>query len=187
MGWLKEFRWHGRGGQGVWTASELLARAALSEGKYAQAFPEFGPERTGAPVSAYTRISDEPVYIRCAIYEPDVVIVIDPTLIKAAFVTKGLREGGSLIVNSREKPTKVREESGLPSTVSVWAVPATDIAVKALGMPITNTAMLGAVTRATNIVSLSSVKEAIRVKLPLKVVERNILAIDEAYEEVELG
>ena len=95
-----EFRWHGRGGQGAWTASELLARTALKEGKYIQSFPEFGPERMGAPVAAFTRISDTPIRIHCAVYEPDVVIVLDPTLLKSVPVTSGLSETGTIIINS---------------------------------------------------------------------------------------
>ncbi|MEM2568110.1 MAG: 2-oxoacid:acceptor oxidoreductase family protein, partial [Candidatus Bathyarchaeia archaeon] len=95
-----EVRWHGRGGQGAWTASELLARAAVYEGKYIQSFPEFGPERMGAPVSAFTRISTEPIRIHCAVYNPDVVVVLDPTLLKAVPVTDGMSENGRLIINS---------------------------------------------------------------------------------------
>ncbi|MDH5663207.1 MAG: 2-oxoacid:acceptor oxidoreductase family protein, partial [Candidatus Bathyarchaeota archaeon] len=106
---ILEVRWHGRGGQGAWTASELLARAAINEGKYIQSFPEFGPERMGAPVRAFTRISDEPIQTHCAVYNPDVVAVLDPSLLKAVPVTEGLNDEGILIVNSKENPAEIRE------------------------------------------------------------------------------
>ena len=106
-----EFRWHGRGGQGAWTASELLARTALDEGKYIQSFPEFGPERMGAPVTAFTRISTEPIKLHCAIYDPDVVVVLDNTLLKTVPVTAGLnRDEDILIINSTEEPAKAKRE-----------------------------------------------------------------------------
>ena len=102
---MVEFRWHGRGGQGAWTASELLARTALDEGKYIQSFPEFGPERMGAPVTAFTRISTEPIRLHCAIYDPDVVIVLDNTLLKTVPVTAGVnRDEDCIIINSTEEP-----------------------------------------------------------------------------------
>ncbi|MDH5375725.1 MAG: 2-oxoacid:acceptor oxidoreductase family protein, partial [Candidatus Bathyarchaeota archaeon] len=101
---ISEVRWHGRGGQGAWTASELLARASIHEGKYIQSFPEFGPERMGAPVAAFTRISNEPIQIHCAVYNPDVVAVLDPTLLKTVPVTRGLNEEGTIIINSKENP-----------------------------------------------------------------------------------
>ena len=104
---ILEFRWHGRGGQGAWTASELLARTALSEGKFIQSFPEFGPERMGAPVTAFTRISTEPIRIHCAIYDPDVVVVLDSTLLKSVPVTAGINmEDDVIIVNSTDEPKK---------------------------------------------------------------------------------
>lgn len=110
---LQEVRWHGRGGQGVWTASELLAKAAIHEGKYIQSFPEFGPERMGAPVRAYTRISDKPINLHCAIYTPDVAVVLDPTLFKTVPVAEGLPEDGILIVNIRESPVEIRGQPNL--------------------------------------------------------------------------
>ncbi len=179
-----EVRWHGRGGQGAWTASELLARAAINEGKYIQSFPEFGPERMGAPVRAFTRISNEPIQMHCAVYNPDVVAVIDPTLLKAVLVTEGLNDAGSLIVNSKEAPADIREmlkeEKG-----KIWTVPATEIALKILNRPITNTAMLGAVTRVTGIVSLQSVKRAVSERFSENLMEKNFGVIKEAYREVK--
>jgi len=183
---LKEIRWHGRGGQGVWTASELLAKAAIHEGKYIQSFPEFGPERMGAPVSAYTRISDKPINLHCAIYTPDVAVVLDPTLFKTVPVDEGLPEDGILIVNTRESPTEVRKQLNLAGR-KVWTVPATDIAVKTLGKPVTNTAMLGAVARASGIIDLESIEKAVKERFPLKIAEKNVEVVKEAYREATLG
>lgn len=183
---FQEIRWHGRGGQGAWTASELLAKAAVHEGKYIQSFPEFGPERMGAPLRAFTRISDKSISMHCAIYTPDVVVVLDPTLLKTIPLTEGLAEDGVLVVNSRESPAEVREQLNLIGR-KVWTVPATDIAVKILGRSITNTAMLGAVARATEIVDLKSIEKAIKEEFPLKIAEKNVEVVKEAYKEARLG
>lgn len=182
---MLEFRWHGRGGQGAWTASELLARTALAEGKYIQSFPEFGPERMGAPVTAFTRISNEPIRIHCAVYDPDVVVVLDNTLLKTVPVTAGLnREDDILIINSLEEPsvfrTRLRLEKG-----HVWTVPATEIALKLLGAPITNTALLGVVARATEIVSMNGIETALKEKFRADLAEKNMAVIKQAYEEAK--
>ena len=181
---MLEFRWHGRGGQGAWTASELLARTAIYEGKYIQSFPEFGPERMGAPVTAFTRISTEPIRLHCAVYEPDVVAVLDPTLLKAVPVAAGLNENGIIIVNSADEPAKVKEVLKLEKG-KVWTIPATEIALRILGMPITNTAMLGAVARATSIVSLESVEKTVKERFRLDIAEKNFAVIKEAYKEAK--
>ncbi|MEM2093303.1 MAG: pyruvate ferredoxin oxidoreductase subunit gamma [Candidatus Bathyarchaeia archaeon] len=177
-----EVRWHGRGGQGAWTASELLARAAIHEGKYIQSFPEFGPERMGAPVTAFTRISTEPIRLHCAVYEPNVVVVLDPTLIKTVQVTRGLKRDGNLIINSKDTPAEIRKT--LTYEGKVWTVPATETAIKILGAPITSTAMLGAVARVTGVVSLESIKKAVEERFRRDVAEKNFAVIKEAYEEV---
>jgi 2-oxoacid:acceptor oxidoreductase gamma subunit (pyruvate/2-ketoisovalerate family) len=181
---LAEFRWHGRGGQGAWTASELLARTALLEGKCIQSFPEFGPERMGAPVTAFTRISTEPIRIHCAVYEPDVVVVLDPSLLKSVPVASGVDENGFFIVNSAEEPVKVRE-SLKTNKGKLWVIPATEIALKILGMPITNTAMLGTVARATGIVSLESVEKTVKERFRPDLAEKNFAVIKEAYQEAK--
>jgi 2-oxoacid:acceptor oxidoreductase gamma subunit (pyruvate/2-ketoisovalerate family) len=181
---LLEFRWHGRGGQGAWTASELLARTALYEGKNIQSFPEFGPERMGAPVTAFTRISTEPIRIHCAVYEPDVVIVLDPTLLKTVPVASGIDKNGIFIVNSADKPAKVRENLKTGKG-KLWVVSATQIALKILGMPITNTAMLGVVARATKIVNLESIEKAVKERFRQDLAERNFAVIKEAYLEAK--
>ncbi|MCW4046619.1 MAG: pyruvate ferredoxin oxidoreductase subunit gamma [Candidatus Bathyarchaeota archaeon] len=181
---MVEFRWHGRGGQGAWTASELLARTALYEGKYIQSFPEFGPERMGAPVTAFTRISMKPIRIHCAIYEPDVVVVLDPTLLKTVPVASGLTDDGVIVINSADDPVKVRENLKTKKG-HLWTVPATEIALRILGMPITNTALLGTVARATGIVALESVEKTVKERFRLDIAEKNIAVIKEAYQEAK--
>jgi len=181
---LLEIRWHGRGGQGAWTASELLAKAAVYEGKYIQSFPEFGPERMGAPVTAFTRISSEPIKIHCAVYNPDVVAVLDSTLLKTVTVTEGLDEDSVIVINSKDNPSEIRKLLNSDKR-KVWTVPATEIAIKILGMPISNTAMLGAVARVTNIVSLESVEKIVNERFRRDIAEKNFAVIKDAYKEVE--
>jgi pyruvate ferredoxin oxidoreductase gamma subunit len=188
MSQLQEIRWHGRGGQGAWTASELLARAAIHEGKFVQSFPEFGPERMGAPLAAYTRISDQPINLHCAVYNPNVVVVLDPTLLKTVKVNEGLSDDGILVVNTRESPAELRKRLNLEKH-QVWTVPATDIAIKILNAPITNTVMLGAATRAANLASLENMGKAIKERFKERpdLAEKNIAVIKEAYEEAKQG
>jgi 2-oxoacid:acceptor oxidoreductase gamma subunit (pyruvate/2-ketoisovalerate family) len=181
---LKEIRWHGRGGQGAWTASEILAKAAILEGKYIQSFPEFGPERMGAPVKSYTRISEEPINLHCSVYVPDIVVVLDPTILKTVPVSQGLTENGVLIVNTKVTPAEIRKNLNLKAG-KVWTVPATEIAIRILGRPITNTAMIGAVARATQIISLESIEKAVMERFPLNVAEKNVAIIKEACGEAK--
>lgn len=184
MSLFQEIRWHGRGGQGAWTASELLAKAAILEGRYIQSFPEFGPERMGAPMAAYTRISDAPIKLHCSIYNPNVVVVLDPTLLKTVKITQGLAENGVLVVNTRENPAELRKKLDITSQ-KVWTVPATDIAIKVLNLPITNTSMLGAAARAASLVKLESIEKVIRERFQPTLAERNIAVIREAYKEAK--
>jgi len=183
---MLEFRWHGRGGQGAWTASELLARTAISEGKYIQSFPEFGPERMGAPVTAFTRISPEPIRLHCAVYDPDVVVVLDNTLLKTVPVTAGINtENDVIIINSVEEPAKVRQD--LKLTIGhLWTVPATEIALKILGAPITNTAMLGAVAKATDVVTLEGLEKTVKGRFKVDLAEKNFAVIKEAFKEAKV-
>jgi 2-oxoacid:acceptor oxidoreductase gamma subunit (pyruvate/2-ketoisovalerate family) len=182
---MVEFRWHGRGGQGAWTASELLARTALDEGKYIQSFPEFGPERMGAPVTAFTRISTEPIRLHCAIYEPDVAVVLDNTLLKSVPVTSGLnRDECILIINSNEEPAKFRDSLRVTKG-QVWTVPATEIALRVLGAPITNTALLGCVAKACEIVTLEGIRKTLQGRFRPDLAEKNFAVIQEAYKEAK--
>jgi 2-oxoacid:acceptor oxidoreductase gamma subunit (pyruvate/2-ketoisovalerate family) len=183
---MGEFRWHGRGGQGAWTASELLARTALDEGKYIQSFPEFGPERMGAPVTAFTRISTEPIRLHCAIYDPDVVVVLDNTLLKTVPVTAGLnRDDDCIIINSSEEPAVLKETLKVVKG-KVWTVPATEIALKILGAPITNTALLGVVANATGIVTLEGIQKTLKGRFRPDLAEKNYAVIQEAYKEAKV-
>jgi len=184
MSQIREIRWHGRGGQGAWTASELLAKAAILEGKYVQSFPEFGPERMGAPLAAYTRISNVPIRLHCSIYNPTVVAVLDPTLLKTVKVTEGLTEDGALVVNTQESPADLKKDLDIRSQ-KVWTVPATNIAIKILNAPITNTAMLGAATRAANLVDLESIEKVIGERFRQELAERNMAVIREAFNEAK--
>jgi 2-oxoacid:acceptor oxidoreductase gamma subunit (pyruvate/2-ketoisovalerate family) len=182
---ILEFRWHGRGGQGAWTASELLARTAIYEGKFIQSFPEFGPERMGAPVTAFTRISTEPIRIHCAVYDPDVVVVLDSTLLKSVPVTAGIdSEDDLIIINSNDAPAKVRNDLKVKMG-KVWTIPATEIALKTLGSPITNTAMLGAVARATAVVTMAGIEKTVKERFRADLADKNLAVIRRAYEEVQ--
>ena len=182
---ILEVRWHGRGGQGAWTASELLARAAIAEGKHIQSFPEFGPERMGAPVTAFTRISTEPISLHCAVYRPDVVAVLDPTLLKTVRVADGLNEEhGSIVVNTKEDPKEIRKQIGTDKG-KLWTVPATEISMKILNLPITNTAMLGAVARVTGIVSIETIEKMVKGRFKPDVAAKNFAVVKEAYQEVK--
>ena len=183
---MVEFRWHGRGGQGTWTASELLARTALDEGKYIQSFPEFGPERMGAPVTAFTRINNEPIRLHCAVYNPDVVVVLDNTLLKTVPVTAGLNcDDACIIINSSEEPSALKERLCVVKG-RVWTVPATEIAIKILGTPITNTALLGAVAKATGIVTLEGIQKTLQARFRADLAEKNFAVIQEAYKEAKV-
>lgn len=178
-----EIRMHGRGGQGASIACKILASAIFKEGKFAQSFPAFGVERRGAPVAAYTRVDDKPINLRCEIYEPDHLVVLDHTLIVSVNVLVGLKKGGSVIINSDRKP----DFFGLPKDYRVVTLDAADIAVRhRLGtksIPIVNTAILGAISRVTGVVGLPALLSAIREGVPVHP-EENVDAAKEAYEAV---
>lgn len=186
---LIEIRWHGRGGQGAKTAAQFLAEAALDAGKFIQAFPEYGPERAGAPIRAYTRISDKAINIHSGVTNPDAVVVIDPTLLTPD-VLKGLPEDGVLIVNSPESPADIRKRLGYREG-KVGAVDATKIALETIKAPMPNTPMLGALIKIMPIVSLEIVAEKIKDKFLKKIGEEktkaNLEAIKRAYNEVKIG
>jgi len=178
---LVEIRWHGRGGQGAVTSAELLAQAAINEGKYAQAFPSFGPERRGAPVQAFVRISsNQPIRIRAPITQPDVVVVLDPGLLRIIDVTSGLKTKGIGVLNTTKQAEQIRQEFGITSALAM--VDATKIARELLGVPITNTTMLGAVVRVTELVKLESLFEPLRHRFG-RLAERNVEAMKRAYKE----
>lgn len=185
-----EIRWHGRGGQGVVTASELLAETALEEGKYFQAFPDYGPERMGAPIRAYTRISGSPILQHCQITDPDVVIVLDPTLIGIVDFTVGLKENGALVVNTPLSPAELRQQLGFKKG-KVYTVDATRISLETMGRNMPNTPIIGALLQANPVVSKEKLIDATRERLAARLnqgmAEKNLEALNRAFNEVKAG
>lgn len=175
-----EVRFHGRGGQGAVTSAELLALAAIEEGKYAQAIPSFGPERRGAPVAAYVRIDNSRIRLRFGISNPDIVVILDPSLLELPPVKVGLKPTSVLIVNTPKTEEDVRKQISYDGTLAL--VDASGIALKVLGIPITNTCMLGALVKAADIVNLDSFIEPMKHRFG-KVAEKNISAMKESYNE----
>ncbi|HHY93155.1 MAG TPA: pyruvate synthase [Firmicutes bacterium] len=190
MAKLLEIRWHGRGGQGAKTAAQLLAEAASSVGKYIQGFPEYGPERMGAPVLAFTRISDEPIDVHCHVTEPQIVVVLDPTLLGKSDVTAGVPEDGIILINTDRSPAEMRQAMKL-SGRKLFTVNASRIAEETIGRPIPNTPLMGALIKVTGIMDLEALLEDTKKKLSKKfagrpqVVEGNLKAVQRAYEEVQ--
>ncbi|MCK4390844.1 MAG: pyruvate ferredoxin oxidoreductase subunit gamma [Desulfobacterales bacterium] len=175
-----EIRVHGRGGQGAVTSTELIALAAINEGKYAQAFPSFGPERRGAPVMAFVRIGDTPIRTREKVYRPDIVVVLDPTILKIVDVTTGLKKDGMVILNTSKSEKEIRKEFGIKARMA--PVNATEIAMRHLGRPITNTTMLGALIKATHVIDVESMEEPLKKRFG-RIAEKNLNAMREAYQE----
>jgi pyruvate ferredoxin oxidoreductase gamma subunit len=185
---LTEIRWHGRGGQGAVTAAKMVAELALGQGKYFQAFPEYGPERSGAPIVAFTRVSDKPIQIYAGVEHPQIVVVLDPSLLAIIDVTKGAPADAVVLVNSEMSPAELRKHYGLKGS-RLFTIAATRIATETIRRPIPNTPMVGALTRITGLFPIDEVVEFLRVdfgkKFPPKVVEGNINAITRSYAEVQ--
>lgn len=185
---ILEIRFHGRGGQGAKTAAAFLAEAAQESGKFIQSFPEYGAERQGAPVRAFTRISDSPIQIHCGITNPDIVVVIDPTLIKSIPVASGLKEDGFMLVNSVESPQAIRGHTGWQGQLVV--INATKIAVEEIGRAVTNTAMLGALEKIHEVVPFETLTrithDTFMHKLGEELTEKNLNALRRAYNEATL-
>jgi pyruvate ferredoxin oxidoreductase gamma subunit len=180
-----EIRWHGRGGQGAVTSAELLATAAIEEGKFAQAFPSFGPERRGAPVLVFNRISNaSPIRARVAVTNPDIVVILDPGLLSITDVTSGLKKDGTLVINTPKALVDIKSELSGPWRLAV--VNATSIAREMIGVPIVNTTMLGALVKATGIINLESLTEPLKERFGAKA-KGNFDACHKAYEETEIG
>lgn len=184
-----EIRWHGRGGQGAKTAALLVADAAIAIGKMAQAFPEYGPERMGAPVKAFNRISDREIRIHCAVEKPSIVLVLDETLVDSVNVLEGVPENGTLIINSEKTAEDYQKKLNFPG--KVFTVNASGIAVKNIGLNKPNTPMLGALVAATGIFDYEKMLADTTAKLEKKfkskpeVIAGNVKAIQDAYEEVK--
>jgi pyruvate ferredoxin oxidoreductase gamma subunit len=185
---LKEIRWHARGGQGAVTAAKLLAETALSQGQYFQAFPEYGPERMGAPILAFTRISNEPIYIRSGVTNPDIVVILDPTLLGTVDVTAGVGDDGIFIINTDEEPAAIRKAMKLKGR-KIYTVNATKIALETIGKAIPNTPMMGALVKVTGMMPIENVTEYLRKsfgkKFSTEIIEGNVQAVERAYAEVK--
>ncbi len=186
---LIEIRWHGRGGQGVVTAAKLLAETAMKEGKYFQALPEYGPERMGAPIRAYTRISSQPIVPHCLVTEPNIVVVIDPTLAKIIDVTEGIAKGGMILINSPLSPAELRSILNYAGE-KVGTVDATKVALNTLKRNFPNVPMLGALLKATGVVNKTNLIYIIKYKMGAtmsrEVVEANIQAFEQGYNECQI-
>ena len=185
-----EIRWHGRGGQGAKTASLLLADAAFNTGKYIQGFPEYGPERMGAPITAYNRISKTPITIHSNIYEPDYVVVVDDTLLESVDVTAGLKSSGAIVINTTKSAEKLKEELKGYSG-SIYTIDARKISEEALGRYFPNTPMLAAIVKVSGIMSdeelLNDMKGSFKHKFAKKpeVIDGNMKALELALEQVK--
>ncbi|MGC8954251.1 2-oxoacid:acceptor oxidoreductase family protein [Desulfurococcus amylolyticus] len=178
-----EIRWHGRGGQGAWTASNIVAMAAALEGRHAQSFPAFGPERSGAPMLSFTRISDEPIEIHSMIYEPDIAVVLDYTLLSPGLVS-GLKGSGTIITNYAGSIDQVIGKLGIKKgDYRLILVPASKLALEILRANITNTAMIGGLLKHGGVVGWDSVEKAVKARFKGPVAEKNLALIKKAYEE----
>jgi pyruvate ferredoxin oxidoreductase gamma subunit len=180
---MVEIRFHGRGGQGAVTSAELTALAAIGEGKFAQAFPSFGPERRGAPVMAFVRVSETPIRTREKVYNPDLVVVLDPTLLKIVNVEAGLKEGGTVILNTRKSAEEIRKETGIKARLAL--VDASTIAMETMRVPITNTTMLGALLKSAAIITMDGLRGPIQTRFG-PIAEKNMKACLRAFEETSV-
>jgi 2-oxoacid:acceptor oxidoreductase gamma subunit (pyruvate/2-ketoisovalerate family) len=180
---MVEIRFHGRGGQGAVTSAELTALAAIEQGKFAQAFPSFGPERRGAPVMAYVRVSETQIRTREKIYNPDIVLVLDPSLLQIVDVTAGLKEGGLVILNTKKSVAEIRQETGIKGRLAL--VDASTIAMETMRIPITNTTMLGALMKASGILPVDSLRTVVEQRFG-PIAEKNLKACMRAYEETQV-
>ena len=187
---LIEIRWHGRGGQGAKTASLLLADAAFNTGKYIQGFPEYGPERMGAPITAYNRISDKPITIHSNIYEPDYVVVVDDTLLETVPVTAGLKNTGAIVINTTKEAEEIKKHlKGYEG--DIYTIDARKISIEALGKYFPNTPMLAAIVKVSKVMSdeelLNDMKGSFKHKFAKKpeVIEGNMKALEMALNSVE--
>jgi len=184
---MTEVRWHARGGQGAKTAATLMAIVALEEGKFSQGFPDYGPEREGAPIRGYTRIGESPIRVHSAIYHPDIVVVLDSTLLDVVDVCEGLEEGGIVMINTPDSPAELKERLGLKNE-KVYTVDATKISIEEIGRAIPNTPMMGALVKVAPLIKMDTILADLEHKFKSKgdrVVEGNKRAVQRAYEEVK--
>lgn len=188
---LTEIRWHARAGQGAVTAAKLVAETALFEDRYMQAMPEYGPERMGAPLKAFTRISSEPIEVYNNIENPDIVVLLDETLLKVIDITEGIHADGAVIINTTESPAEMRAKLNVPETVTVATIDASGIALATIKRDIPNTPIVGALTKVRPVVSIESVKgqlvKTFGKKFAQEMIDANLASVQRAYEEVQVG
>ncbi|OGW38858.1 MAG: pyruvate synthase [Nitrospirae bacterium RBG_13_39_12] len=186
-----EIRWHGRGGQGTVTAAKVLADTCLSGGRYVQAFPEYGPERSGAPLRAYNRVSQKELRMHCPVLHPQVVSVVDATLIDSINVAEGATEDAIFVVNTSKDPKEIRAKLNAKQGQKVFTVDATKIAMECIGRALPNSPMLGAVCKVTGIVTLEHLLEDVGKsfgkKFSQKIIDGNLEAARRGYEEGKEG
>jgi pyruvate ferredoxin oxidoreductase gamma subunit len=188
---LTEIRWHARAGEGAVTAAKVVAETALAADQYLQAMPEYGPERMGAPIKAFTRISSAPIEIHCNIENPDVVIVLDDSLLDIVDVAEGLVEGGVIIVNTCTPPAQVRAALNVPESAKVACVDASGIALDTIKRDIPNTPMVGALIKVAGVIDIDGFKGLLAKNLGKKfgqeMIDANWASVDRAFEEVTVG
>ncbi|MCX8103370.1 MAG: 2-oxoacid:acceptor oxidoreductase family protein [Candidatus Bipolaricaulota bacterium] len=179
-----EIRWHGRGGQGAKTVSQILAGAALRRGHYVQAFPEYGPERSGAPVKAFTRLNTKEIRLHCSVYEPDIVVVLDPTLLhaKEVRVTEGLKRQGVLLVNTPHSPEEIRQQTGFMGKIITLDAEAL---ARSVGARFSNVVMLGALARLLGDISLEDVEREFAQTFGEKALATNVAALRAGFSALE--
>ncbi|MBI2092806.1 MAG: 2-oxoacid:acceptor oxidoreductase family protein [Deltaproteobacteria bacterium] len=181
---MQEIRFHGRGGQGAVTSAEVIAEAAIELGLWAQSMPSFGPERRGAPVLAYLRVSKEPIRIRAEVAKPDIVVVLDDSLIFTIDVASGLKADGLLVINSTQSEDIIRKETGFGGKIA--RIEALKIAMECLGVPITNTTMIGALIKASGIIPLEAAQKQLSHRFNPKLAEKNATALKKAFESTTI-
>jgi len=182
---MREIRFHGRGGQGAVTSAELVALAAIEDGKFAQSMPSFGPERRGAPVQAYLRVSEDEIRVRAEVKYPDIVVVLDDGLIDILDVTSGLKDGGLVVVNTKMTEPELRGKMKYKGRLAM--LDALTIALETLKVPITNTTMIGALLSASGLVSFELVAKQIERRFNPKLAERNVSALKRAKDETKIS
>jgi pyruvate ferredoxin oxidoreductase gamma subunit len=186
-----EIRWHGRGGQGTVTAAKVFADACLSGGRHVQAFPEYGPERAGAPLRAFNRISDRELRLHCPVMNPNIVVVVDATLLDSIDIAAGVPDDAAFIINSSKDPKELRAKLHAKPSQRVFTVDATKIAVDTIGRPMPNATLIGALTKVSGLITIeaamSDVEKSFGKKFSRKIIEGNIEATKRGYEEVLEG
>lgn len=186
-----EIRWHGRGGQGTVTAAKVFADACLSGGRHVQAFPEYGPERSGAPLRAYNRVSSKELRMHCPVLKPNIVVVVDATLLDGINVADGALDDAAFIINSSKEPMEIREKLKAKPSQKVFALDATKIAIDCFGRPMPNSPLVGSLAKISGLVSLEMILEDVRKsfgkKFSQKIIDGNLEAVKRGYEEVREG